>query len=349
MRLRQPATLAAVLLAGLYGVAAVAADADAGADGGRNMPIGTMPAHMTNGVDVVPVKPGIAMVNVHGENVVVQYGPDGVVVIDTGGPGDSAALLDAIKQLTSGPIRFILNTSASPDRTGGNAQVSQAGHGFSQNESGFGGGRFVAMTNAPVVARLNVLTAMSGATPGYSQDALPSITYDEGQQNLSLNGDSIEMIPAPPGHSNGDSWVLFRQADVIASGDTVDMLRFPQIDVAHGGSINGEVDALNRLVDIVVPALPLYWHGGGTVLVPARGRLAQAEEIVQYRDMVTIVRDRVQALINEHRSLTQVKASDPTAGFNTRYGAKDGPWKTDQFVTAVYQSLTASHAHRRGQ
>ncbi len=348
MRLRQSATLAAVLLASLSGASALAADANDSAS--RNMPIGTMPPHMMNGADIVPVKPGIDMVNVHGENVVVQYGPDGIVVVDSGGPGDSAALLDAVKHISSEPIRFILNTSASPDRTGGNAQLAHAGHGFSQNESGFGGGRFVAMTNAPVVARLNVLTAMSGAAPGYSQDALPSITYDEGQQNLSLNGDSIEMIPAPSGHSNGDSWVIFRQADVIASGDTVDMLRFPQIDVAHGGSINAEVDAMNRLVDIVVPALPLFWHQGGTVLIPARGRLAQAEEIVQYRDMVTMVRDRVQALVNEHRSLSQVKAANPTAGFNNRYGAQEGPWTTDQFVTAVYQSLTASHAHgRRGQ
>ncbi|HTT03662.1 MAG TPA: MBL fold metallo-hydrolase [Steroidobacteraceae bacterium] len=348
MRLRQPATLAAVLLASLSGAAAVAADADDSAS--RNMPIATMPPHMMNGVDIVPVKPGIDMVDVHGENVVVQFGPDGIVLVDSGGPGDSAALLEAVKHISAEPIRFILNTSASPDRTGGNAQLAQAGHGFSQNESGFGGGRFVGMTNAPVVARLNVLTAMSGAAPGYSQDALPSITYDEGQQNLSLNGDSMEMIPAPAGHSNGDSWVIFRQADVIASGDTVDMLRFPQIDVAHGGSINAEVDAMNRLVDIVVPALPLYWHEGGTILIPARGRLAQAEEIVQYRDMVTMVRDRVQALVNEHRSLAQVKAANPTAGFNNRYGAQDGPWTTDQFVTAVYQSLTASHAHgRRGQ
>jgi cyclase len=345
MRLRQPATLAAVLLAGLYGAAALAADDSAS----RNMPIGTSPAHLMNGVDVVPVTPGLDVVMVHGENVVVQYGPDGVLVIDSGAPGDSAALLGAIKHITTGPIRFILNTSASPDRTGGNAQLSEAGHGFSQNESGFGGGRFVGATNAPVVARMNVLTAMSGATPGYSQDALPSITYDEGQQNFSLNGDSIEMVPAPPGHSDGDSFVIFRQADVVASGDIVDMLRFPQIDVAHGGSINAEIDAMNRLVDIVVPALPLYWHEGGTVLIPARGRLAQAEEVVQYRDMVTMVRDRVQALIGQHRSLAQVKAADPTAGFNIRYGAQDGPWTTDQFVTAVYQSLTASHAHRRGQ
>ncbi|HWG76130.1 MAG TPA: MBL fold metallo-hydrolase [Steroidobacteraceae bacterium] len=349
MPLRAAAALAGVLVAALCGTTALAEAADIDGSAARNMPIGTTPAHMVDGVDVVPVGAGIAMVNVHGENVVVQYGPDGVMVVDSGGPGDSAALLQAIKHLSSEPIRFILNTSASPDRTGGNAQLAQAGHGFSQNESGFGGGRFLGMTNAPVVARLNVLTAMSGVAPGYSQDAMPSITYDEGQQNFSLNGDSIEMVAAPSGHSNGDSWVIFRHADVIASGDTMDMLRFPQIDVAHGGSINAEVDALNRLVDIVVPALPLYWHPGGTVLVPARGRLAQAEEVVQYRDMVTIVRDRVQALIAQHRSLAQVKAADPTAGYNSRYGAEDGPWTTDQFVTAVYQSLTGSRAHRSAQ
>lgn len=345
MRLRQPASLAGALLATLCGTAAMAAAADEPVS--FNMPIGTMPARMVNGVDVVSVAAGIDMVAVHGENVVVQYGPDGVVLVDSGGPGDGAALLQTVKQISSEPIRFILNTSASPDRTSGNAQAAQAGSGFSQNESGFGGGHFIGMTNAPVVARLNVLTAMSGAAPAYSQNALPSITYDEGQQNFSLNGDSIEMVAAPPGHSNGDSWVIFRQADVIASGDTVDMQRFPRIDVAHGGGINAEVDAMNRLVDIVVPALPLYWRPGGTVLIPARGRLAQAQEIVQYRDMITMVRDRVQALVAQHRSLAQVKAANPTAGFNSRYGAEDGPWTTDQFVTAVYQSLTASHARRR--
>jgi len=335
MRLRQPRMLTALLLAALYGAAALGADGSAGA---------------LAGVDVVPVRPGIDMVMVHGQNVAVQFGPDGVVVVDTGAPGDSAALLAAIQHITSEPIRFIINTSASPDRVGGNAALSVAGHGFSQGEAGFGGGQFLGVSNAPIIAQANVLLTMaSTAGAGSSSKAMPSLTYDVGAKGFTLNGDSIEIMHIPGAHSNGDSVVMFRRADVLVSGDIVDMRHFPQIDLAHGGSINGEIAALNDLLDLTVPALPLYWHGGGTVVIPASGRLAQQEEMVQYRDMVTIVRDRVQGLIKQHRSLAQVRAADPTAGFDGRYGAEGGPWSTDQFVAAVYQSLTAAHAHRKGR
>ena len=219
MRPRHPAVSALWMLAALYALYALSvADAPAAEDPvSPAMPIGTQPAHLTNGVDVVPLRPGLDVIEVHGQNVVVQHGQDGALVIDSGAAGDGQALIEAIGRLSAEPIRFILNTSASADCTGNNAELSRAGHGFGQTESGFTrGGRFVAMSNAPIVARLNVLTTMIGATPGYSQDALPSLTFHEGQQNLSLNGDSIEMVPALPGHSDGDSWVIFRRADVIA-------------------------------------------------------------------------------------------------------------------------------------
>lgn len=348
MRLRQPTTLAAVLLAALYGVAAAAADAPTAADSGD-----TSHAAGMNGVDILPVSNNIDMLVVNGENIAVQYGPDGAFVVDTGAPGDSAAVLAAIKRISSQPIRLIVDTSASADRVGNNAPVSLAGKGLVPSEQGFGGNRFVQQDPAPIVAQLNVLTSMSSAGgEGYSSDAMPTMTYTAaatGQKNFTLNGDSIEVVPVPPAHSDGDSMVIFRRSDVIVSGDIVDMQHFPVIDVAHGGSVDGEIAALNRLVDIVVPDLPLYWHGGGTVVIPARGRLAQALEIVQYRDMVTRVRDQVKALIDQHDSLAQVRAADPTDGFNTRYGSESGPWNTDQFVTSVYQSLTAARGHRRGQ
>jgi glyoxylase-like metal-dependent hydrolase (beta-lactamase superfamily II) len=218
------------------------------------------------------------------------------------------------------------------------------------SEEGFGGNRFVQQSPAPIIAQLNVLTAMTSAGgEGYTSDAMPTLTYSVGQNDMFLNGDSIEVVPVAAAHSDGDSMVIFRRADVIVAGDIVDMRHFPMIDVAHGGSINGEIAALNRLVDIVVPGLPLYWHGGGTLLIPARGRLLQSLEVVQYRDMVTMVRDRVKALVDQHRSLGQVRAADPTQGFDTRYGSESGPWSTDQFVTSVYQSLTAAHGRRKAQ
>jgi cyclase len=347
MRLRNTTTLAAVLLAALYGAASAAADAPAAADDGAKA------GHMDAGTDIVHVSNNVDMLIVNGENIAVQSGPDGVFVVDTGAPGDSAAVLAGIRQISSLPIRFVVDTSASADRVGNNAALSLAGKGLVPTENGFGGNRFQQNDPAPIIAQLNVLTAMSSAGGnGYSSDAMPTMTYTAaatGQKNFTLNGDSVEVVPVPPAHSDGDSMVIFRRSDVIVSGDIVDMQHFPVIDVAHGGSIDGEIAALNRLVDIVVPALPLYWHGGGTLVIPARGRLLQALEVVQYRDMVTRVRDQEKALIDEHYSLAKVRAADPTAGFNSRYGSESGPWSTDRFVTAVYESLTAAHAHGRGR
>jgi cyclase len=354
MRLRNTTTLAALLLAALYGAAAAAAGAPAAADATATADHAA--GHMDMGTDILPVSNNVDMLVVHGENIAVQYGPDGVVAVDSGAPGDGAAVLAGIRKISTLPIRFVIDTSGSADRVGNNAPLSLAGTGLVPTENGFGGGngnRFVQNDPAPIIAQLNVLTNMSAAGgAGYSSDAMPTITYTAaatGQKDMTLNGDSIEIVPVPPAHTDGDSMVIFRRADVIVSGDLVDMEHFPVVDVAHGGSIDGEIAALNRLVDIVVPGLPLYWHGGGTLVIPARGRLLQALEVVQYRDMVTIVRDRVKALVDQHRSLAQVRASDPTQGFNTRYGSESGPWSTDQFVAAVYQSLTATHARRRGQ
>lgn len=351
MRLRNTTTLAAVLVAALYGVAAAAADAPAAPDAGATA---DPTAGHDMGMDILPVSNNVDMLVVHGENIAVQYGPDGVVAVDSGAPGDSAAVLAGIKKISSRPIRFVIDTSGSADRVGNNAQLSLAGTGLVPTENGFGGGggnRFVQHDPAPIIAQLNVLTNMSNAGgAGYSSDAMPTITYTAvatGQKNMTLNGDSIEVVPVPPAHTDGDSLVIFRRADVIVAGDLVDMQHFPVIDVAHGGSIDGEIAALNRLVDIVVPGLPLYWHGGGTLVIPARGRLLQALEVVQYRDMVTMVRDRVKALVDQHRSLAQVRAADPTQGFNTRYGSESGPWSTDQFVAAIYHSLTATHGRAR--
>ncbi|MGH8113966.1 MAG: hypothetical protein ACREPS_02765 [Rhodanobacteraceae bacterium] len=345
-------SLAALLLAATYGAAAVAADSPAPAAQSPAADAAHMghKGHMASmGVDVLPVSHGIDMVMVHGQNVAVQFGSDGVVVVDSGAPGDSAALLAAIKQITPEPIRFVIDTSASPDRTGGNAALSLAGHGLTENETGFGGGRFVGASPASIIAQSNVLTTLS-TTPGVDlAHALPSLTYAAGDKGIFLNGDSIEMMHFAPAHSDADTVVMFRRADVLVCGDIIDMQHFPQIDLAHGGSIDGEIAALNRLVDLTVPALPLYWNGGGTVVIPGRGRLAQQEDVVQYRDMVTIVRDRVKALIDQHRSLAQVHAADPTAGYNVRYGAHSGPASSDEFVTTVYQSLMASRGHGRGR
>ena len=140
-------------------------------------------------------------------------------------------------------------------------------------------------------------------------------------------------------HSDGDTVVLFRKADVIATGDIIDLRSFPVIDPATGGSIQGELDALNRLLELTVPAMPLVLKPGRTLLVPGHGRVSDYAELVEYRDMVTTIKDNIEALINKGMTLEQVKAANPTAGYRARWGKESGPWTTDMFVEAIYNGL----------
>jgi glyoxylase-like metal-dependent hydrolase (beta-lactamase superfamily II) len=154
-----------------------------------------------------------------------------------------------------------------------------------------------------------------------------------------LNGEGIEIIHPPSAHTDGDSIVFFRSSDVILAGDVVDLNRFPVIDLSHGGSIQGELDALNRIIDLAIPSIPLMYIEGGTRIVPGHGRLCEQADVVWYRDMVTIVRNRIQGLMREGKSLDAIKAANPTEGYRSRYGSDSGPWTTDMFVESIYRSL----------
>jgi glyoxylase-like metal-dependent hydrolase (beta-lactamase superfamily II) len=154
-----------------------------------------------------------------------------------------------------------------------------------------------------------------------------------------LNGEGIEVLHQPAAHTDADSVVFFRRSDVVSAGDVLDLERFPVIDAARGGSVQGEIDALNRLIDLAIPSVPLVSQEGGTYVVPGHGRLCDQLDVVEYRDMVTIIRDRVQDLMKKGRTLEQIKAATPTLGYNARYGATSGSWTTTMFVEAVYNSL----------
>jgi hypothetical protein len=154
-----------------------------------------------------------------------------------------------------------------------------------------------------------------------------------------LNGDGIQMVYQPAAYSDGDSIVTFRRADVIMAGEIFDMTRFPLIDLEKGGSIQGEIDALNRLVDLAIPPVPLVWQEGRTFIIPARGRVTDQADLVEYRDMVTYVRNVIDDMVRSGMTLEQVKKADPTLPHRARYGADSGPWTTEMFVEAVYRSL----------
>lgn len=292
-------------------------------------------------LEVVQVRPNFYMLVGAGSNIGVQIGDDGVVVVDAGQASRSDAVLAAIRRITSKPIRYVINTSADPDHVGGNETISQAGQTLFTGRT-IGLPTEFAGTAASILSTENVLTRMSGATPAYPAAALPTETFFYARKYMFLNGEGIEILHQPSAHTDGDAIVFFRRSDVIVSGDVVDTTRFPVIDVARGGTIDGEIAALNRLVDIAIPSVPIVSREVGTSVIPGHGRVVDQVDLVDYRDMVTIIRDRVRDLIKAGRTLEQVKASDPTRGFKARYGSTTGPWTTDQFVEAIYRSLTAS-------
>jgi glyoxylase-like metal-dependent hydrolase (beta-lactamase superfamily II) len=155
-----------------------------------------------------------------------------------------------------------------------------------------------------------------------------------------LNGEGIQVIHEPAAHTDGDTIVFFRRGDVIATGDIIDTTRFPVIDVEKGGTLQGEIDALNHLMDLSIPNLPIQWNPDRTLLVPGHGRVLDKIDLLEYRDMVTVIRDRIQELITQGKTLEQVKAANPTLSYRRRYGSDSGPWTTDRFVEVVYKELT---------
>jgi glyoxylase-like metal-dependent hydrolase (beta-lactamase superfamily II) len=294
-------------------------------------------------LEVLQVRPNFYMIAGAGANIGVQIGDDGVVVVDAGSGARNEAVLAAIKRVTSKPIRYVIDTSADADHVGGNEALSRAGVTLFTGRT-IGLPTEFAGTAASILATENVLTRMSAATgsAAYAQGALPTETFFYPRKYMYLNDEGIEVLHQPAAHSDGDALVFFRRSDVIVAGDILDTTHFPVIDVGRGGSIDGEIAALNHLVDIAIPSVPIVSREAGTSIIPGHGRICDQLDVVDYRDMVTIVRDRVRALIKEGKTLEQVKASNPTRGYNSRYGATSGAWTTTQFVEAVYRSLASA-------
>jgi glyoxylase-like metal-dependent hydrolase (beta-lactamase superfamily II) len=196
---------------------------------------------------------------------------------------------------------------------------------------------------APVASILAVegvlqrMTAAGGSTPAYPSAAWPTETFHYARKAMYLNGEAIEVLHQPAAHTDSDALVFFRRSDVVVAGDVLDTRRFPIIDVDRGGSIQGEIAALDRLADLAVPSVPLVSREAGTIVVPGHGRLCDQYDVVEYRDMVTIVRDRVRSLADAGRSLADVKAARPADGYVGRYG------NADAFIEAVYRSLAGTH------
>jgi len=293
-------------------------------------------------LDVVPVRPDFYMIAGAGANVAVQIGPAGVILVDTGSAPMADAVLAAIRRLTDRPIRYVINTSADVDHVGGNDKLSKAGQTIlgHQGSSGVSEEVYTSGGAASVLAHENVFTSMSAPGSPFPSAAQPTKTYTGRSYPMYLNGDGIQVIHMPAAHSDGDSIVFFRRADVLVSGDIVDTTRFPRIDVAKGGSIQGEIAALNGLLEMMIPPFPLRWRDERTYLIPGHGFIADYGDVVEYRNVVTIVSDRIADMVAKGMTLEQVKAADPAKGFRKRYGSDTGDWTTDMFVEAVFNGLS---------
>jgi glyoxylase-like metal-dependent hydrolase (beta-lactamase superfamily II) len=201
-----------------------------------------------------------------------------------------------------------------------------------------------AVQNVEIVGSQAVLDRMGapeGKRPAFSSEAWPTETFAGEKDEVFYNGEAIEMLHAPAAHTDADSIVFFRRSDVIATGDLFDTDHYPTVDVARGGSLQGIIDGLNRVIDLAIPA---YSEEGGTMVIPGHGRICDEIDVVEYRDMLTIIRDRLKAMIDKGMTLEQIKAARPTLDYDPLYGATTGSWTTDMFVEGAYTSLVKQPA-----
>jgi cyclase len=268
-------------------------------------------------------------------NIVVQVGDEGAFVVDSGAGRLADKTIAAIRRLSEQPVQFIANTSFRPEHTGGNVKLRAAGADPSVRGSFFALQFADAGVGATIMAQQNVQTRMVAA--GRPAEGNPSDTFLEERRRTFHNGEPIEMFWERNAVTDGDSLVHFRRADVIVAGDLFTTTQYPAIDLQNGGSVSGEIDALN---DILKRTVYRHQGEGGTIIVPGHGYVCDEHEVVEYRDMLVIVRDRIRALVKNNATLEQVKAARVTADYDPRYGATTGLWTTDMFVEAVYRDLS---------
>ena len=288
-------------------------------------------------IHILPAQGNVYMLVGAGGNITVQVGKDGVLLVDTQYAPLSDKILAAIKKINEQPLRYIINTHYHPDHTGGNEPLRKAGATIAGgNVAGDLGAS--ASEGAQIIAHENVLKRMSAPTGQQSptpSGAWPTDTYIDDEKKLWFNGEGIEIIHLPNAHTDGDSIVFFRRSDVIATGDLFTTTDYPVIDVAAGGTINGFIDGVNRVLDLVIT---VYGQEGGTLIIPGHGRLCDAGDLLNYREMATIIRDRIQDMVKKGVTLEQVKASKPTFDYDPLYGSNPR-WTPDMFVEAIYKTL----------
>ena len=312
---------------------------------GTSSPIQRAHSASTSDLQVVHVQGNVYALFGAGPNITMSVGSQGILMVNTGPAGMEEKILEVAKRLGTGidpgreaplvPIRFIVNTSARPDDTGGNEKI-QAAAKFIR------GGEHI-LAHEKVLARMSE-PPKGQTTPPRPADAWPTDTFRGDQMKLGrfFNGEGVQLLHVPAAHTDGDSLVWFRYSDVIATGNIFSTTGWPVIDLERGGSFQGIIDGLNL---ILKTGLSDFRTEGGTVVVPGHGRIADLADVGFYRDMLTIIRDRIQDGLKRGLTVEQIKAEKPTLGWESRYGSETGPWTTDMFVEAAYKSLNQAKAH----
>jgi glyoxylase-like metal-dependent hydrolase (beta-lactamase superfamily II) len=279
------------------------------------------------------------MITGAGANVAVQIGDEGAFVVDTGGAGQGQRVLSAVNLLTNRPVRFLVNTNADADHIAGNEMIVTSQRGARGPRPGGGGGGQGQNIGVVSVAHENAFNRMSSGSagvPALTGDALPASTFFTSRKDLFSNGEPVQLIAQPSAHTDGDILVFFRKSDVVVAGDVFVTTSYPVIDTSRGGTVQGVIDALNAIIELTVPERNQM---GGTRVIPGHGRICNEADVVEYRDMVTIVRDRVQDMAKKGMSIQQVKAARPSLEYDGIYGATTGGYTTDMFLETVYREV----------
>jgi glyoxylase-like metal-dependent hydrolase (beta-lactamase superfamily II) len=276
-----------------------------------------------NDVKAVHVQGSVYMIVGAGANLAVQVGEQGVFVVDTGEAPFTDRIIAAIRELSKKDIRWIVNTTLDPDHIGGNEKIS-------------GVGRTVNGNPAAIISHENLPLRMVRLPAPVPVAARPLNTFFGDSKNFFFNDDPV-FVYHSPGHTDGDTIVYFRHSDVIVAGETFVTTTYPVIDIANGGSAQGFIDGLNRILDLAVPK---HLQEGGTLVIPGHGRISDEAGVLEYHDMIVIVRDRIRDAIMKGMTLEQVKAARLTRDYDPRYAAATGPSTTASFVESMYRDLS---------
>lgn len=283
-------------------------------------------------IQALKVRDNIYMLVGSGGNITVQIGAEGVLVIDTQYAELSDKILAKIRELSDKPLRYIINTHHHGDHVGGNENIKNAG--FTLSGGNVGAALSTAGEGATIVAHENVLLNLA-SDENVSTELWPTLTYFSDKKDIFFNGEGVRIIHQPNAHTNGDSIIFFRKSDVITTGDAYITSFYPFIDMSSGGTLQGFIDASNAIIDLIIPG---YGQDGGTLVIPGHGRLSDIGDVINWREMLTIVRDRIKDMKDRGMSLEEVLAAKPTRDYDPRW-AGQGIFSTENFVTAAYMTL----------